>query len=265
MKTEELPAFFDGLDQWARGRDGTVELVTYGEHEDQVVELRRGSSPGVQPLALVLHGGFWRAGYTRRNTTALAVALAEAGWSSANVEYRRLGPGAYRPMLDDVAAARRHLEGFGPVVAVGHSAGGHLALWLGAEGMVDACVALGGVCDLAEAAQAGLGGGAVEDFLGGSPEDVPEAYRVADPGARLPLGVPQVLVHGVGDDRVPLLHAQAYAARAREAGDDCRVVELAAGHFEPIDPRSRIWPEVLAAMELAGSAVAGAAVPGAAP
>ena len=138
MKTEELPAFFDGLEQWARGRDGTVELVTYGEDEDQVIELRRSSSPGVQPLALVLHGGFWRAGYTRRNPTALAVALAEAGWSSANVEYRRLGPGAYRPMLDDVAAARRCLEGFYPVVAIGHSAGGHLALWLGAEGLVQA-------------------------------------------------------------------------------------------------------------------------------
>lgn len=263
MRAEELPAFFDGLARWADGRDGIAELLSYGEHDDQAIELRRSASPGVQPLALVLHGGFWRAGYTRGNTTALAVGLAEAGWGSANVEYRRLGPGAYRPMLDDVAAARRCLEGFHPVVAIGHSAGGHLALWLGAERMVDACVTLGGVCDLADAARAGLGVGAVEDFLGGSPEDAPEAYRVADPGAHLPLRVPQVLVHGVDDDRVPLSHAQRYATRAREAGDDCRVIELVAGHFEPIDPRSRIWPEVLGAMELAGSAVAGAAVPGA--
>jgi len=265
MRTEELPAFFDGLEQWAYGRDGTVELVRYGEHDDQVLELRRGRTAGSQPLAIVLHGGFWRAGYTRRNTTALAVALVEAGWWSANVEYRRLGPGAYRPMLDDVAAARHSLEGFHPVVAVGHSAGGHLALWLGAEGMVDACVALGGVCDLAEAAQAELGERAVQEFLGGSPDERPKAYLVADPGARLPLGVPQVLVHGVDDDRVPLSHAQAYAARARLAGDDCRVVEVAAGHFEPIDPRSHVWPDVLGAMESAGSAVGGAAVPGAAP
>ena len=258
MRSEELPAFFDGLERWARGRDGTAELVTYGEHHDQVIELRRGSTPGVQPLAIVLHGGFWQAGYTRRNTTALAVALVESGWSSANVEYRRLGPGAYRPMLDDVAAARRSLVGFHPVVAVGHSAGGHLALWLGAEGLVDACVALGGVCDLAEAAHAELGERAVQELLGGSPEEVPEAYEVADPGAHLPLGVPQLLIHGVGDDRVPLSHAQAYAAQARAAGDDCRVVELAAGHFEPIDPRSSVWPHVLGAVDSAGSAVAGA-------
>ena len=259
MKADELPAFFDELERWAGSRDGAAEIVEYGEHEDQVIELRRRSTPGVQPLAMVLHGGFWRAGFTRRNTTALAVALAEAGWASANVEYRRLGPSAYRPMLDDVAAARRRLEGFRPVVAVGHSAGGHLALWLGAERLVDACVALGGVCDLAEAARAELGARAVQEFLGGSPHEVPDVYLVADPGARLPLGVPQVLVHGTEDDRVPLSHARGYAGRAREAGDDCRVVELDAGHFEPIDPRSRIWPQVVGALESAGSALAGAA------
>ena len=74
-----------------------------------------------------------------------------------------------------------------------------------------------------------------------------------------------MLVHGVGDDRVPLAHAQAYAGRARAAGDDCRVVEIDAGHFEPIDPRSSIWPEVLGAIASARAAVDGAAVPGAAP
>jgi acetyl esterase/lipase len=254
MKAEELPAFFDGLERWARGRDGASELVTYGDHDDQVIELRRPSGAGPHPLALVLHGGFWRAGYTRRSTTALAVALAEAGWASANVEYRRLGPGAYRAMLEDVAAAGSRLDGSRPVVAVGHSAGGHLALWLAAEGMVDACVALGGVCDLAAADEAELGDGAVREFLGGAPDEAPGAYLAADPGARLPLGVPQVLVHGVDDDRVPLAHAEAYAARARAAGDDCRLVELDAGHFEPIDPRSRAWPDVLHALELAASA-----------
>jgi acetyl esterase/lipase len=264
MKAEELPAFLDELEHWARGRDGAAELVTYGDHEDQVIELRRPSTAGSHPLAIVLHGGFWRAGYTRRSTTALAVALAEAGWASANVEYRRLGPGAYSAMLDDVAAARGRPEGFDRVVAVGHSAGGHLALWLGAEGMVDACVALGGVCDLAAAERAGLGDGAVQEFLGGSPDEAPDAYRAADPAARLPLGVPQVLVHGVDDDRVPFAHAEAYATHAQAAGDDCRVVQLEAGHFEPIDPRSPAWPEVLGALELAAS-LAGAAAPRAAP
>jgi acetyl esterase/lipase len=263
MRAEDVPAFLDGLERWARGRDGAAELVPYGDHEDQVIELRRPSTAGPHPLALVLHGGFWRAGYTRRSTTALAVALAGRGWTTANVEYRRLGPGAYREMLDDVAAARGRLEGFDRVVAVGHSAGGHLALWLGAEGTVDACVALGGVCDLAAAEREGLGGGAVQEFIGASPEEAPDAYRAADPGARLPLGVPQVLVHGVHDDRVPFAHAEAYATRAQAAGDDCRVVALDAGHFEPIDPRSPAWRDVLGALELAAS-LARSAAPGAA-
>jgi acetyl esterase/lipase len=260
MKAEALPAFFAELELWARERGGAVERLAYGEHADQVIDLRRPSAPAPRGLALVLHGGFWRAGFTRRNTTALAVALAEAGWASANVEYRRLGPGAYRPMLDDVSAARRRLEGYEPVVAVGHSAGGHLALWLGAEGTVDACVALGGVCDLGDAAAAGLGAGAVQELLGGTPEEAPDAYLAADPAARLPLGLPQVLVHGVDDDRVPLAHAQAYSSRARDAGDDCRLVEVDAGHFEPIDPRSPVWASVRAAVEQAGSGstVAGA-------
>ena len=77
--------------------------------------------------------------------------------------------------------------------------------------------------------------------------------------------MPHVLIHGAGDDRVPLSHPQAYAARARAAGDDCRVVEIPGGHFEPIDPRSSIWPEVLGAMASARAAVTGAAVPGATP
>ena len=258
MKADRLPAFFDELERWAEERDVAVERLAYGEHPDQVVDVRLPAAPGSHRLALVLHGGFWRAPYARDHTTALAVALTEAGWASANVEYRRLGPGAYRPMLSDVASARHALEGFESVVAIGHSAGGHLALWLGAEGRVDASVALGGVCDLARAARAELGAGAVRELLGGAPDEVPDAYVVADPAGRLPLGVPQVLVHGVHDDRIPIDHARAYATGAREAGDDCRLIEVDAGHFDPIDPRSPVWPEILAALELAGSAVVGA-------
>ena len=254
MKAEDLPAFFDELEQWAAEHPLPVETVAYGEHPDQVIDVRRPSAMPAPRLALVLHGGFWRAPYTRRNTTALSVALAEAGWASANVEYRRLGPGGWRPMLDDVLEARRALDAFDHVVAIGHSAGGHLALWLAAEGAVDAAVGLGAVCDLAAAAAAGLGASAVQELLGGEPDDVPDAYRAADPAARLPLGVAQVLVHGGDDDRVPLSHARDYAERARTADDDCRVVELDGGHFEPIDPRSAAWQHVLDGLEAASTA-----------
>jgi acetyl esterase/lipase len=236
---DQLPAFFAGLAAWADENAVPFETLRYGDHEDQVLDLRRTDGP----VALVLHGGFWRTGFAKRNTDAVATALAREGWTTANVEYRRLGPGAYREMLDDVAAAARLVQ---PAVAIGHSAGGHLALWLAAHGATTAAVALAGVCDLGDAASRGLGGNAVQELLGGEPEDVPDAYRDADPARELPLGVPQLLVHGSADDRVPIEHARAYAAAA---GDEARMLELdGADHFYVIDPRYDGWRAIPAAM-----------------
>lgn len=245
MTPDELTRFFDDLDGWARARSVRTVTLAYGNHQDQVLDLRGPGAPDEQPLVIVLHGGFWRAPFTRRNTAALSVALSEAGYTTANVEYRRLGPGAYGPILDDVRSARERLVAFDTAVAIGHSAGGHLALWLAAEGAVDAAVTLGGVCDLAAAAAAGLGGNAVAELLGGSPDEVPDAYAKVDPAARLPLQRRQVLVHGTEDDRVPFEHARRYAERAKAAGDDCRLVEVEADHFAPIDPRSAVWPTLV--------------------
>ena len=249
MTPEELERFFSELDGWARERGAAATAVAYGDHPDQVLDLYPAAAGEGRALVLVLHGGFWRAPYTRRNTAALSIALSEAGWDTANVEYRRLGPGSYRPMLDDVRSAREQLASYERAIAVGHSAGGHLALWLTAEGAVDAAVALGGVCDLAAADAEGLGQRAVAEFLGGSAAEVPDAYHAADPAARLPLGRPQVLIHGTGDDRVPVVHARSYAARAAAAGDDCRLVELETDHFQPIDPRSPVWPILVSTVE----------------
>jgi acetyl esterase/lipase len=245
----ELDALFGDLDRWAAAREAGVETVRYGGHADQVLDLRLPATGSAASLALVLHGGFWRAPYTRSTTTALSVAVTDTGWATANVEYRRLGPGAFRPMLDDVAAAARSLTGFERVVAIGHSAGGHLALWLAAEHAVDAAVALGGVYDLTAAAEAGLGGQAVGELMGGAPAELPEDYRLADPAARLPLGRPHVLVHGTRDDRVPIEHARAFARRAQAAGDDCRLIEVDGDHFDPIDPRTSCWPIVRDALD----------------
>jgi acetyl esterase/lipase len=249
---EQLPAFFGELTAWAEGQGVPAELVRYGGDPDQELELRLPEGPEPHPAAIVLHGGFWRAGFTRANTTALSVALTQAGWATANVEYRRLGPGAYRPLLDDVASAGRRLGELLELedsVAIGHSAGGQLALWLAAHGGARSAVALGGVCDLAAAAAAHIGADAVVEFLGGPPETAAPAYAEADPAQLLPLAVPQLLVHGVKDDRVPLELARAYAARARTAGDDCRLLELReADHFDLIDPRHAVWPRIVGAL-----------------
>ena len=64
--------------------------------------------------------------------------------------------------------------------------------------------------------------------------------RAADPATLLPYGVPQLLVHGTADDRVPVSQSRAHLERARAAGDACELVELEGGdHFDVIDPRSR--------------------------
>jgi dipeptidyl aminopeptidase/acylaminoacyl peptidase len=194
---------------------------------------------------------------------ALAGDLHRRGWATSNVEYRRLGaPGGGWPgTLEDVAAGVDALAGMGPeldlrrLIAVGHSAGGHLALWLaarpglpagapgaGPEVAPGAVVALAAVSDLVAAAHLGLGAGATVELLGGAPEEVPERYRQASPRQRLPLGVPQLLVHGELDDRVPVAMSRGHAAAARAAGDAVRLlVAPGAGHPEIIDPESRAW------------------------
>jgi acetyl esterase/lipase len=253
--TSELDPFFDELNEWANATAPVDVTLSYGGDASQELDLRLPGGNGPHPVAVVLHGGFWRTPYLRNNTSAVAAALTRAGWASANVEYRRLGPGSYAAMLADVAAARLHLDAvdapldLSRTMAIGHSAGGHLALWLASAGGASRVVALAGVCDLEDAARAGLGRNAVQEFLGGEPSEVPEAYEAADPARRLPLGVAQLLAHGTADDQVPFEHAERYAERARAAGDDCVVLALEdVDHFDVIDPRTKAWEAIAEAV-----------------
>jgi acetyl esterase/lipase len=221
------------------------------------------------PVVVLIHGGFWRAAYDRSLMTPLAVDLAKHGYAAWNVEYRRVGHdgGGWPGTLADVAAGVDYLVDIadaealdvGQVVSVGHSAGGHLALWLAARpGLpmaaagssprvaLTAAVAQAGVVDLREGYAAGLGRGACVDFLGGSPDEVPERYELASPAARLPLAVRQLLVHGDADDTVPVEHSRKYAVAATAAGDRVELVELeGADHFDVIDPNHAAWHAVI--------------------
>jgi acetyl esterase/lipase len=207
-------------------------------------------------VAVVIHGGFWRDAYDRSLMDALCEDLASAGWAAWNLEYRRLGGGGGWPeTFDDVAAGVDHLDqlvdDLSVVVTIGHSAGGHLALWAATRRepkvRVTHAVAQAGVVDLVEAARLGLSGGVAEELLGGSPAEVPERYELASPAAQLPLGVPQLLVHGGRDEIVPAAMSRAYANSAAAAGDRIElIVHEELGHFEHLDPRSDAWQSVRA-------------------
>ncbi len=212
------------LDAWAEARDAGCETVGYGGHPDQVADVRRGG----ERTAILLHGGFWRPEWTRSTTRALAVDLTLRGWTSWNVEYRRSG---LEDMLADVTAA---LVRCGPGTVIGHSAGGHLALWAAATGKAARVVSLAGVADLARAAREGIGGNAAVDLAGADPP------AGADPMRLLPLRVPALLVHGSEDDRVPVDYSRAFASAS-----GAELLELpGAGHFDVIDPRSAAWAAV---------------------
>ncbi len=188
---------------------------------------------GDGPAAIVIHGGFWRAKWQEPIMAAVASAIAGLGYQAWSIEYRRVGDGGgYPETLDDVAAAIRAAPE--PRFAIGHSAGGHLALWSAAEALVPAAVSLAGVCDLQAGVRDNLGDGAVRDFLHGI--DRPDA----DPMRRLPIEASIVLVHGTDDDVVPIAQSRTFAAAS-----GCELLELpGAGHFEVVDPRTTSWQAI---------------------
>jgi len=235
--------------------------LAYGGHPDHVGNLHLPAREGGPwPCVVLLHGGFWRVGWDRTLMTPLADDLASRGVAVWNVEYRRVGQagGGWPGTFEDVAAAIDHLGeldhvDLARVATCGHSAGGHLALWLagrhllppgapGAEPRVRpvAAVAQAGICDLERAWRDGLGNGATTDLLG-SWDDVPERYAIASPAALAPLGVQQVLVHGTDDKTVPASQSRDYAALDPQA----ELVEFAAAdHFDVIDVHREAWVEV---------------------
>lgn len=247
-------------------------VARYGPHPEQIVDLRQPPDGGpASTLVVLVHGGFWRVAYDRAHTAPLADALARAGFAVAVPEYRRVGsPGGGWPgTFDDISILTESLHMITAArgirikrtVLVGHSAGGHLALWAAArhrlpvgstwrtEWRPDAVVSLAGCSSLALSDIWDLGLGATATLLGGNVDAVPERYALADPGALLPLGVPVTLLHGSDDPIVPAAMSREYAALAERMGDPVRLVELPdMEHFGLIDPLSTAWPYLLDAL-----------------
>jgi acetyl esterase/lipase len=227
------------------------ERHRYADHRWARADLYLPDGRGPHRVVVVLHGGYWRARYSKRTMKAACADLTRRGLAAWNVEYRRIGRGqggGWPATFDDVAAAIDHLAALddsrldltGGVAAIGHSAGGQLALWAASRGdakvPVRRVVAQAAVCNLTVAGEPAW------ELLGGTPQQVPERYDVADPMRLLPLGVPTLLVHGAEDATVPVRRSREYAAAARAAGDDVTLVEpVPGGHRIHPDPRSEAW------------------------
>jgi acetyl esterase/lipase len=203
------------------------------------------------PVAVLVHGGYWRSVWGADLMDAIAVDLAGRGLAAWNLEYRRPDRHGWAATTADLAAGLATLARVAAggaaidldrVVVIGHSAGGQLALRAAADaGRVVLAVSLAGVLDLAEGERRWIGAGAVEPALGGTRAELPEVYAAADPLARLPLGVPQLVVQGRQDDLDLVDIGRRYARAALAAGDQVEYLELPGGHFSVIDPTSRIW------------------------
>lgn len=215
-----------------------------------------------QGVVVVIHGGYWRSQYGAELGEPLAMDLAAHGMAAWNLEYRRAGngggwPGTFQDVLAGIdklrALAEPHSLDLGKVVALGHSAGGHLAVWaagrerlrgLGPEDglqmendgvRLTGVVSQSGVLNLAEAERLNLSDGAVRNLLGGPSSDFPGRHRIADPVAALPLDVPVFAVHATEDVDVPLSMSTTYADASRSGPVPAELVMVPGDHFALID------------------------------
>jgi acetyl esterase/lipase len=262
---EEITRFGEGAGVSGSGKHREPVVHRYGGDPAQFGELwlPDGQSFGT---VVVIHGGFWRARYDLSLGRPLAADLAERGYVAWNLEYRRAGAGGGWPATFEDVAAGVDLLATLPVdtervVAVGHSAGGHLAAWAAGRGKLPAgapgaspkvhvtgVVAQAGVLALADCARERVGGTAAADLMGGGPDELPQEYRLADPIAAVPVPAPVVCLHSRADQAVPYSYSERYVAAATAAGGRARLVELSGDHFTLIDPASADWAAAVAAL-----------------
>jgi acetyl esterase/lipase len=267
-------------DLLGRPRPQPTATIAYGADPLQVADLWLPAGPGRHPVVLMVHGGCWQTEIADRTIMNwIAEDLRRRGIAVWNIDYRGVDRpgGGYPGTFQDVAAAADALRAraahyrldLSRLVAIGHSAGGHLALWLAGRPRlprgsplrsarplsIREAISLGGLPDLEEAARSENGcGNAVIGRLtnGGSAAPRPNPYADTSVPRLAPLGLKQVLINGRQDRIIPVAYAEAYAAPMRAAGDDVRVRMLdRTGHVELIAPETAAWAAAVEEIERA--------------
>ena len=241
-------------------------VIAYGPDPLQFGELRLPDGTGPFPVVVLIHGGCWMSEYDIAHSRKLAAAFPQEGIATWSLEYRRIGDpgGAWPGTFDDIVAGFAHLSELdadysldpGRVIVAGHSAGGHLALWIAQrieELQPDGVIRPRGVLGLAPAPdleylyEHGTCDNAAGKLMGGSPDEVPERYAYGSVANRIPQFTPQVAVVGKYDETWRPVGVR-YANAAAQQGAPIEVVDAPeSGHFEMIDPDSSTWPLVLGA------------------
>jgi acetyl esterase/lipase len=250
--------------------------IAYGDAPAQVIDLFLPKGRGPHPVVILIHGGCYLAEYQGlAQTSGVAADLAGRGYAVWNVEYRKLGeagagyPGTFLDIADAVDRIRTEAQTYRldtrRVVAVGHSAGGHLALWAAARARlpkssplwradpqpIRAVVSLGGIGDLDEQGDVFAGACGAEPLpriIGKASRQNP--YADTSPAALLPLGVRVVMISGVFDHVMPPFTGRAFVATLRKAGDSAEVVAIPdAGHFDVVMPTTAAWKQVAARLD----------------
>lgn len=253
--------------------------VAYGTEPLQFGELRLPPGKDSVPLVVLIHGGCWRSQYDLKHVGGAAAGLVKEGFAVWTIEYRRIGDqsGGWPGTFDDIAHAVDHVRRLSAqfpqldttrVVLMGHSAGGHLALWAASRKQnemtglfrsampplkVSGVVSLAGITDLAEYGK-GTGGcnQSVAPLLGGTPEQQAQRYRAVSPSERVPIGVFVRLVHGEADPIVPISQSRHFLGRMHAVGDRAELdVVKDAGHFDLLAPQADAWAVVVRAVRWA--------------
>ncbi len=251
--------------------------MAYGQAKKQFGELWLPDATGSHPVVVLIYGGSWQYNSDLASTRRTAAELAKQGFAVWNIEYRAIGDvgGGFPGTFLDVGAATDHLRDMAKtmpldlscVVAVGHSAGGYLALWLAARSRIPQSSPLynpdflpvGGVVDLAGPpnlhasmipADEWAGAGTIATLIGAQARGFDAALKDTSPVEMLPLGVTQVLLFGARDKTVPASHGYLYQHDAEAKGEkvDLRIVP-GAGHGDFITPGTAAGKESLAAIK----------------